>query len=92
MTPKRQPNWMHDPSYQIRPGPMSSGRRVTIYFPIDLTNEVKQEGARQGLTRTELIHKAWEIARDRVRSIQTPPKDAREEARQLMAASKESDS
>lgn len=51
-------------------------RRVSLYLPHDLADEVEAEAKRQERHSTWLLTRAWLLARDQIRATPAPIRDS----------------
>ena len=56
----------------------SDKRKQSVYFPVDMLDEIQREALRQDRTVSWIVHRAWKIARDEILlypSINDPSSD-----------------
>ena len=44
----------------------SDKRKQSVYFPVDMLDEIQKEALRQDRTVSWIVHRAWNIAREEI--------------------------
>ena len=44
-------------------------RKQSLYFPVEMLNEIKEEAARQDRSLSWIVQKAWQIARPKIKEF-----------------------
>lgn len=52
---------------------MHDKRKQSLYFPVGMLEEVVAEATRLDRSLSWIVQKAWELARDKLREIPSPP-------------------
>jgi len=47
----------------------SDKRKQSLYFPVDMLEEIKSEAARQDRSLSWIVQRAWKIARNDIKKI-----------------------
>ena len=51
---------------EIKNDPKSDKRKQSVYFPVDMLDEIQKEALRQDRTVSWIVQRAWKIARDEI--------------------------
>ncbi|MBQ9816407.1 MAG: TIGR04563 family protein [Proteobacteria bacterium] len=50
----------------LKTDPKSDKRKQSVYFPVDMLDEIQKEALRQDRTVSWIVQRAWKIARDEI--------------------------
>ena len=51
---------------ELKNDPKSDKRKQSVYFPVDMLDEIQKEALRQDRTVSWIVQRAWKIARDEI--------------------------
>ena len=51
---------------EIKADPKSDKRKQSVYFPVDMLDEIQKEALRQDRTVSWIVQRAWKIAREEI--------------------------
>ena len=69
--------------------PKSDKRKQSVYFPVDMLDEIQKEALRQDRTVSWIVQRAWKIARDEILLYPSINDPTGEELQAIMAATSE---
>ena len=69
--------------------PKSDKRQQSVYFPVDMLDEIQKEALRQDRTVSWIVQRAWKIARDEILLYPSINDPTGEELQAIMAATSE---
>ena len=69
--------------------PKSDKRKQSVYFPVDMLDEIQKEALRQDRTVSWIVQRAWKIARDENLLYPSINDPTGEELQAIMAATSE---
>ena len=69
--------------------PKSDKRKPSVYFPVDMLDEIQKEALRQDRTVSWIVQRAWKIARDEILLYPSINDPTGEELQAIMAATSE---
>ncbi|MCL2324940.1 MAG: TIGR04563 family protein [Proteobacteria bacterium] len=55
-----------DAKAEGKPDPKSDKRKQSVYFPVDMLDEIQKEALRQDRTVSWIVQRAWKIAREEI--------------------------
>ena len=69
--------------------PKSDKRKQSVYFPVDMLDEIQKEALRQARSVSWIVQRAWKIARDEILLYPSINDPTGEELQAIMAATSE---